>query len=214
MRTVAWMLVGYLAGTLPSPYIVARLAGRTDVIEAMRRQDSPGDAHFLVARKMSGKLGVVTIILDMLKGFVPALAARWTEQPTTTLAWFGVAAVAGHCYPPYFRRSGGRGLTTAAGVSLVVIPQAMVGTGVISLVGTAARHGGLGTSIGFALLPVFAAIFVYDAPLVGMALGIVALIALRRLEGITEDRSSGVPTGRAIVGRLLFDLPRGGRDHL
>jgi acyl phosphate:glycerol-3-phosphate acyltransferase len=214
MRTIWWVLIGYWAGTLPSPYIVARLAGRGDVIAEMRRQESPGDAHYLVAKKMSGALGVVAIILDILKGFIPALAARMTDQPHSTLAAFGVAAVAGHCYPPYFRRSGGRGLTTAAGVSLVIIPKAMIGTGVIAMVGTVAKRGGFGTSVGFALLPVFAALFGYDAPIVAMAAGIVAVIALRRLEGLSDDRAAGVTLGKALLGRLLFDLPRGGRDHL
>ena len=45
-----------------------------------------------------------------------------------------------------------------------------------------------------------------------MAVGIVALIAIRRLEGLDEDRRDGVSIGRAVVGRLLFDLPRGGQD--
>jgi glycerol-3-phosphate acyltransferase PlsY len=214
MRTLVWVLIGYWAGTLPSPYIVARLAGRGDVIAEMRRQESPGDAHYLVARKMSGALGVVAIILDILKGFVPALIARSSGQPHSTLAALGVAAVAGHCYPPYFRRSGGRGLTTAAGVSLVIIPKAMIGTGVIAMVGTIAKRGGFGTSIGFGLLPVFAAIFLYGGSLIAMAAGIVAVIALRRLEGLSDDRAAGIPVGRALFGRLLFDLPRGGRDHL
>src|SRR5437899_537242 len=119
MPTIAWIVVGYWTGTLPSPYIVARAAGRFDVIALMRRQDSPGDAHFLVAKKMSGQLGLFAILLDILKGFIPALIARMTShEDPSVMAWLGVAAVAGHCFPPYFRRSGGRGLTTAAGVSL------------------------------------------------------------------------------------------------
>ena len=49
MPTIAWIVVAYWVGTIPSPYLVALLAGRHDVIAEMRRQDSPGDAHFLVA---------------------------------------------------------------------------------------------------------------------------------------------------------------------
>jgi glycerol-3-phosphate acyltransferase PlsY len=194
MPTIVWVAIGYWVGTLPSPYLVARLAGRADVIADMRRQDSPGDAHFLVARKMSGGLGGLAIGLDILKGFIPA--------------------VAGHCYPPYFRRSGGRGLTTAAGVSLVIVPKAMVGSGVIALAGTVGKLGGFGTSVGFALLPIFAIIFGYNNALVWMSAGVVGLIMIRRLEGLEEDRRDGVPIPRAILGRLLFDLPRGKRDHL
>jgi acyl phosphate:glycerol-3-phosphate acyltransferase len=210
MPTIAWIAVAYWVGTLPSPYLVARFAGRSDVIAEMRRQDSPGDAHFLVARKMSGALGITAIVLDIVKGFVPALLARvTTDADPGIMAWVGIAAVAGHCYPPYFRRSGGRGLTTAAGVSLVIVPKAMVGSGIIALAGTVGKMGGFGTSVGFGLLPIFAIIFRYDKALVWMSAGIVGLIMIRRLEGLEEDRRDGIPIPRAVLGRLLFDLPRG-----
>ena len=212
MPTIAWIALAYWVGTIPSPYLLARLGRRHDLIAEMRRQDSPGDAHFIVARKMSGMLGGLAIVLDILKGFIPALVARVGGEDPGTLAWIGVAAVAGHSYPPYFRRSGGRGLTTAAGVSLVIVPKAMVGSGVIALAGTVGKLGGFGTSVGFALLPVFAILFGYEATLVLMTVGIVGLIMIRRLEGIEEDRREGVPFRRAILGRWLFDLPRGKRD--
>lgn len=204
-----WILVAYAAGTLPSPYVLALIAGRRDLIARMHRKDSPGDAHFVLGKEGSASLGVIAIVLDILKGFVPALVARAQGVDQATLAWMGVAAVAGHSFAPFARRVGGRGLTTAAGVSLVIVPKAMVGSGIIALVGTVTRRGGFGTSVGFGLLPAFALAFGYVPALVFMTAGIVLLIALRRLEGLGEDREAGVPTGRAILGRLLFDAPRG-----
>jgi glycerol-3-phosphate acyltransferase PlsY len=212
MKTVAWVVVAFAAGTIPSPFLIALLARRSDVIKEMRRQDSPGDAHFLVTRRISKTLGVTAMVLDVVKGFVPALVAvNWGES-LTTVSLVGVAAVAGHSFAPFLRKTGGRGLTTAAGVSLAIIPWAMVGSGVIALAGTIAKKGGFGTSVGFGLLPVFAVLIGYPAAYVLMAVGVVALIAIRRLEGIEEDRRAGVPVGRAVLGRLLFDLPRGGKD--
>jgi len=210
-RTAVWVFFVYWIGTIPSPWVIARLAGRTDLIAEMKRRESPGDAHFIVSKKMSAAAGASAIVLDIMKGFGPALAARVTNQPAATLAWVGAAAVAGHCFAPFLRTVGGRGLTTAAGVSLVIVPKAMIVTGVIALAGTIAKAGGLGTSVGFGLLPVFALLFGYRAALVWMALVIVGLIALRRLEGVTEDHHDGVTMGRAVMARLLFDLPRGGR---
>jgi len=212
MKTVAWIAVAFAAGTIPSPYLIALLARRFDVIKEMRRQDSPGDAHFLVTRRISKTLGVTAMVLDVVKGFVPALIAVRVGESLTTVSLVGVAAVAGHSFAPFLRKSGGRGLTTAAGVSLAIIPWAMVGSGVIALGGTIAKKGGFGTSVGFGLLPIFALLIGYPASYVLMAVGVVALIAIRRLEGIEEDRREGVPVGRAVLGRLLFDLPRGGKD--
>jgi len=211
VNTFFWILIAFAAGTIPSPYLVALLARRNDVIREMRRQDSPGDAHFLVTRRISKPLGVTAMVLDVFKGFIPALIAVQHES-VTTVSLVGVAAVAGHSFAPFLRKTGGRGLTTAAGVSLVIIPWAMVGSGVIALGGTIAKRGGFGTSVGFGLLPIFALVIGYPGGFVLMAVGIVAMIAVRRLEGLEEDRREGVPIGRAVVGRLLFDLPRGGKD--
>lgn len=209
MQRALWILLAFAAGTFPSPYFVAVAVGRRDVIADMRRKESPGDAHFLIAKRLSGALGVTAMILDMLKGFIPALAARLAGQEAGTLAWIGVSAVAGHSFAPFLRHVGGRGLTTAAGVTLVLVPKAMVATGIISLVGTIAKRGGFGTSVGFGLLAVFAAAFGYPAVLVAMCVGITGLIMIRRLEGIEEDRRAGVALPRALLARLLFDQPRG-----
>jgi glycerol-3-phosphate acyltransferase PlsY len=211
MPVPAWVALAFAAGTIPSPYLLALAAGRRDIIAKMRRQDSPADAHFLVTKQMSRSAGVTSIVLDIAKGFVPALLAARAGLTPMGLAFVGLAGVSGHSFAPFLRATGGRGLTTAAGVSLALIPRAMVGTGVIALAGTLTKRGGQGTGVGFALLPVFAALFSYAGPLVGMAAGIAGLIAIRRLEGIEEDRRAGVPLGRAIVSRVLFDLPGGER---
>src|SRR5436309_15243756 len=127
METVGWVVLAFAAGTIPGPFLIALLARRSDVIKEIRRQDSPGDAHFLVTRRISKTLGVTAMVLDVVKGFVPALiAVNWGES-VTTVSLVGVAAVAGHSFAPFLRKSGGRGLTTAAGVSLAIIPWAMVG---------------------------------------------------------------------------------------
>lgn len=209
MRTLVWAVIAFAIGTIPTPYLLALAARRRDVIEEMRREDSPGDAHFLVTRRMSKSAGIAAIVLDIVKGFAPALVAVRMGESQTTLAWLGGAAVAGHSFAPFIRKAGGRGLTTAAGVSLVIVPKAMVGSGVIALVGTVTKRGGFGTSVGFYLLPVFAIAFGYRAPLVWMSLAIALLIMVRRLEGLNEDRDAGVGLPRAVLGRLLFDQPRG-----
>ncbi len=209
MRALVWVLIAFGLGTVPTPYLIALAAGRRDVIADMRREDSPGDAHFLVAKRMSKAAGITAIVLDMVKGFAPALVARIMGEPPATLSWLGASAVVGHSFAPFIRKAGGRGLTTAAGVSLAIVPRAMVGSGVIAMVGTMTRRGGFGTSVGFYLLPLFAIVFGYETPLVWMCVAIAALIMMRRLEGLSEDRRDGVSVPRAVLARLLFDQPKG-----
>src|SRR5437762_12247727 len=95
MHTLAWVIVAFVAGTIPSPYLIALLARRPDVIKEMRREDSPGDAHFLVTRRISKPLGVLAMVLDVFKGLIPALVAVRAGEGVTTVSLVGVAAVAG-----------------------------------------------------------------------------------------------------------------------
>ncbi|HEX9774414.1 MAG TPA: glycerol-3-phosphate acyltransferase [Actinomycetota bacterium] len=206
MRTLGWIALAYAAGTIPSAWIVARLSGHHDAVARMRRAESQGDAHYLLWH--AGRTaGVVAIVLDVVKGFAPALAASIAGAGSGTLAFMGTAAVLGHSFPPYLRHTAGRGLSAAAGVALALIPRAMVGTGVIALGGTIARRGGQGTSIGFVLLPVLAWLFGYDGALVAMAGAIAVVIALRRLDGYGAERAAGAPAARTLARRLFFDLP-------
>jgi glycerol-3-phosphate acyltransferase PlsY len=209
MSAGLWVVIAFVAGTFPSPYLIARALRRRDVIAAMRRGESQGDAHFLVIKGIGRGPGIASIVLDMTKGFLPALLAVRAHVDHETLAWVGLAAVIGHSFAPFLRHAGGRGLTTAAGVSLAIVPLAMTVSGAIALAGTFTKRGGIGTSIGYGLLPVFALALEYPAALVWMSLGIAVLIGARRLEGLSEDRASGVSIPRALFGRLLFDLPGG-----
>src|SRR5882672_5928843 len=115
MPAVVWILIALVVGTLPSPYLIALIARRPDLIAEMRREESPGDAHFLVVKGMGRAPGIAAIVLDMIKGFVPALlAVRSHDIGDWGIAAVGIAAVVGHSFAPFIRRAGGRGLTTAA----------------------------------------------------------------------------------------------------
>ena len=209
MPDLGWVVIALVSGTLPSPWLVARALGRGDVIAEMRRSESPSDAHFLIGRKIGKAAVAVAVILDMAKGFVPALFAVRAGLEPAVIAWVGVAAVAGHSFAPFLRETAGRGLSAAAGVALAVIPRAMVATGLIAVAGMAVRRGGQGTSVGFYLMPLFAWALGYPGALALMALGIAGLIAVRRLEGLPADRRDGVALGPALVARLFRDLPKG-----
>lgn len=207
MSSLAWIGIALAAGMVPFPYLIARSAGRGDVIAGMRHASSRGDAHALVARGISPSAGAAAVALDMAKAGIPAIVATLAGAGAGTLALMGIAAVAGHTFTPLVRFAAGRGLAAAAGAALAVVPVAMVASGTVALAGTLARRGGPGTTLGFALLPVFAVLFGYSPALIGMTLGMLLPIALRRIEGIGDDIAAGVPARIALASRLVHDEP-------
>ena len=115
--------VGYLLGSLPFGYWVARAHG-VDIFKV--GSGNPGATN--VKRTLGAKAGNTVLALDVAKG---AIATAWpllpivTAPAATTLALIGVvAAVLGHSFSIFTRFRGGKGVATAAGGLLVLAPVA------------------------------------------------------------------------------------------
>ena len=115
--------VGYLLGSLPFGYWVARAHG-VDIFKI--GSGNPGATN--VKRTLGAKAGNTVLALDIAKG---AIATAWPLLPmvaapaATTLALIGVvAAVLGHSFSIFTRFRGGKGVATAAGGLLVLAPVA------------------------------------------------------------------------------------------
>jgi glycerol-3-phosphate acyltransferase PlsY len=120
-------VAGWLAGSIPSGYWVVRLVRGIDV----RRVGSRSIGATNVWRVLGWRYGVPVIMLDVAKGFVPALVARWlVDDLAGVLA--GAGAMAGHWRPLFLRfERGGKIVATTAGVLLGLAPLVVVGALVV-----------------------------------------------------------------------------------
>jgi glycerol-3-phosphate acyltransferase PlsY len=202
-----WVAGGYLAGTLPSTWLVSRALGAHGLIRASRRDAGEDDAHVVVARRLGGGWGALAAILDVSKGIVFTLAARrWGQLPDAWLAMAGAAVVVGHAFPFYARSMAGRGLAAAAGVFLVLVPFEMVAAGLTMCVGFLVRQSGLFSTVGFGSVFLVASVRGQPEAFVAMALAIFVLVVIRRLEGVGEVvRTTGLSRTRAAYYRAVFD---------
>lgn len=122
LTPAAWgLLVGaYLLGAVPFGLILAKLAG-VDV----RAAGSGNIGATNVARTAGRGLGILTLVLDALKGAAPVLVARLgLEAGPAVEAGAGLAAILGHVFPVYLRFRGGKGVATALGVFAALTPLA------------------------------------------------------------------------------------------
>ena len=118
MAYLAAAVAGWLAGSIPSGYWVVRLVRGVDV----RRVGSRSIGATNVWRVLGWRYGVPVILLDVAKGFAPALVARLlVDDLAGVLA--GGAAMAGHWRPLFLRfERGGKIVATTAGVLLGLAP--------------------------------------------------------------------------------------------
>ena len=136
---------------------------------------NPGTAN--VMRTLGRGPAAMVLVGDMLKGVVAAaLGMVGSGDPQSALAvGAGLAAVVGHCYPLFHRFRGGKGVATAVGVVLLVVPLGgLVLVGIWLLVVAITRISALGSLA----LPLAAVPVVMWQGVKGMALVPLALIFL------------------------------------
>lgn len=118
MLFVLLPLLGYLLGSLSSAVLVSRTLGLADPRTTGSR--NPGATNVL---RIGGKrAAVLTLAGDVLKGVVAVVIARLVTDDAVVLALTALAAFLGHLYPVFFGFRGGKGVATALGVWLALVP--------------------------------------------------------------------------------------------
>ena len=187
-------IVGYLLGSLPFGYLVARAHG-VDIFKV--GSGNPGATN--VKRVLGSKAGNTVFALDALKG---ALAAGWPLLPflalpdTRIMGLVGViAAVLGHSFSIFTKFKGGKGVATAAGGLVVLIPLAsLVGGAVWILTFFVTRYVSLGSVLAAVAVPLASWLFKNPLPLnlVATALGLFVIVRhrenIKRLLNGTESK--------------------------
>src|SRR5262245_33406492 len=114
--------LGFAAGSIPFGVLVARRRGVN-----IREQGSGNIGASNVTRVLGKGAGALVLVLDAAKGALPTLAAaHWLAEPWAVVAT-GFAAVLGHCFSPFLRGRGGKGVATALGVFAVIDPAITLG---------------------------------------------------------------------------------------
>jgi glycerol-3-phosphate acyltransferase PlsY len=118
LRYVALALLGYLVGSFPTGYLVARWLKGVDP-----RQHFSGRTGGTNVLRSAGKgAALLTVIGDFLKGVLAVLLARWWVGTHTAMAVAGLGAVLGHNRSIFLGFHGGAGAMTHFGVALALFP--------------------------------------------------------------------------------------------
>ncbi len=140
--------VAYASGSVPYGLVLARVFLGVDV-----RTVGSGNIGGTNVARVNKKLGVATILLDILKAVVPLLVARHLLAGRLHgdfwVMGVAVAAFVGHCYSMFLGFTGGKGVASAFGVYLVLAPWlALVGVAVWAIVALTLRMSSLGSLLG------------------------------------------------------------------
>ena len=150
---ILFLVLAYLSGSLTFSIWVTRYVKNVDV-----RDSGSGHATTTNTLRQAGfGWGVLVLILDIAKGFIPTyLALKFTNE-TWLVAVTAACAVIGHCWPLFAQFRGGMGLATFGGAFLAVNWFAFViGLGLLLLLTITIRHSARASVFtGILMAPVF-----------------------------------------------------------
>jgi glycerol-3-phosphate acyltransferase PlsY len=179
------ILLGYLAGSVPFAYLLARRAG-IDV--RIAGSGNVGAANVL--RTTGAWRGFAVMALDVAKGAAAVLLVNPAAGGVSLAALAGAAAVVGHIYPIWLRFHGGKGVAVAAGVFSVLSPIATaVAAGLFLLTVWITRYVSLGSIAATLALPPVAWWAGAPRAVVAAAAGTGALILFRHRANVRRLRS-------------------------
>lgn len=188
------LVASYLIGAIPVGFLVARAAGGFDI----RGKGSGNIGATNVLRTLGPVPAVLTLLGDVVKGY---LAVRVAEVLGPEPAWGAAGAllaVVGNCWPVFLRFRGGKGMATALGAFLALVPKAVLPAAVLFIAILAiSRYVSLASIAAVLVLPVGAFVLSYPRASTGAA-ALAALVILwrhreniRRLAGGKENRLGG-----------------------
>lgn len=185
-------IASYLLGGIPTGYIIGRLKG----IDIRKHgSGNPGTAN--VYRTLGKGPGIITFSVDFLKGFLPTLvAAQFFFEPGSMDFskghWWipvtaGALAIAGHIWTVFLNFHGGKGVATAAGVFMALLPVPTAGAFVVFGIAVAVTgHISVGSMSASVALPALCFLLAkdYQKPFTLLALAVCALIFYTHIANI------------------------------
>ena len=170
-RILLTLAMAYLLGSIPFGYILVRLFLHQDI----RSTGSGNIGATNVARSGKKGLAILTLALDALKGFTAVYLALLISRhvhpgilvsESRLAALAGVICVLANIFPVWLRFKGGKGIATALGVFLALVPLvALSALGLFIVTVVVTRYVSLGSILAAASIPVFTFLLVHQRSL-------------------------------------------------
>lgn len=179
---LALAALSYLAGGIPTGYLVARRLKGIDIRE--HGSGNPGAAN--VYRVVGRGAGAATLGVDALKGYLPVLLAHHRYPRALWVPVLcGSLAILGHVWTVFLGFRGGKAVATSAGVFAALLPKPLAGALAAFALGfLVSGHISAGSMLGAVVFPFLSLASGSPAPLSAMAFAVSGLILYRHLPNL------------------------------
>ncbi|MDY6862151.1 MAG: glycerol-3-phosphate 1-O-acyltransferase PlsY [Thermodesulfobacteriota bacterium] len=178
--TLTFLIFAYLIGSIPFGVIISKLNSKIDI----QKVGSGNIGATNVFRSVSKISGIITLLADVLKGYLPVLIACYLfSKPWVGL--IGLFNFLGHLYPVYLKFRGGKGVAVALGIFLALAPLAiMIEIIIFIIVLLKWRYVSLGSITSALTFPIILGLLNYEAYYIMLSLVISILIIYKHKDNL------------------------------
>jgi acyl phosphate:glycerol-3-phosphate acyltransferase len=215
------IILGYLLGSIPSAYLVTRIATGKDIRTLGTGHTGVGNVGTRNVFVNVGKLpGVIVAICDILKGAGATYLAGWllnrpglnSSQLHVAVLFVmgaGLASIIGHIWPVYLKFRGGAGLATSLGVLALIMPQNLLFALILAIVlMVVTRNVLLSVNLSLITVPLWA--WLYGWPWWSIVFPVIILLVLfsHFLPNITAEIKKAGSWDNLVSGLMRRDKPK------
>jgi len=189
IKFISLVTVSYLLGSIPFGYLIGKIFKKIDI----RKYGSHNIGATNVFRVMGKIWGVICLILDTSKGYIPVtlianlfyLSVDGIIPLTIFKIFLGLAAICGHIWPIYLKFKGGKGVATAFGVLVGIEPiSILIAGGIWLLIVAIFRIVSLGSILAALSLPFIEAFRGIPIEIILFSIIVVLIVVLQHRENI------------------------------
>lgn len=212
---VAVIAGAYLVGSIPSSYLVGRLAKGVDI----REHGSKNVGSSNLSAQIGAWWAVPVVPFDVLaKGTLPVAIAseKLLGLGLGVEAAAGIAGIVGHNWSVFSGFRGGRGMATVLGSTGVLNFPLLIVYGAVAALGvlfTPWKDSAVWWMIAVVLMPVWAALLNLPVEIVLFATAFAVVTAGKRMTSNSLRDREGNITPRLLWTRLVFDRDVAGRQE-
>lgn len=161
---ISTLLLAYLIGSIPTGYIIGKIRG-VDITKV--GSGNIGMAN--VFRTLGPQYGIIVLIIDTLKGFIPTFISIKLQFPIFFVLFTGITAILGHIFTVFLNFKGGKGVATSLGVILAISPIIAISSLLVWLITVITiRYSSLGSI--FASISALLIVILYQINLININL--------------------------------------------
>lgn len=180
--SILFTLGAFLLGSIPFGRLIGQWVTGIDITQ--RGSGNIGATN--VARVIGVKWGILTLLLDGLKGFLPLfLFPLLFQESEIILALTGLSALLGHQYSVYLRFRGGKGFATALGVYLALSPPACLASLLVFVITVYGwRYISVGSMVSSCIMPLMLLVLGESSVLITLTLIMAVMICVNHRDNL------------------------------